>query len=414
MALFSKPPAKKPEPPKGERKVRPMGGGTRPASTRHGADGAAKSRHGHSKRVPAHKAGADAPSSRRAGDNVIEWLPAQPVVETASAGAPMCGVLENAALLFASGQPGPARALLEDGVAIDPEALNSDLAWLALFDLLQRAGDRSGFDQLALRYVVNFEQSAPGWETVDTPVPGKRAAPIGGYIAISGELTAASAMQIEGVKRVNAKQARLDLSAITGFDTTGAQLLADALGAVRRQRAPLALERVERLRPLLEKAVKEGRRGGEGAWLLLLELLQWQGDQTAFDDRAVEYAVTFEMSPPSWEPPASAGPAGPAPQSGNDATPADLDAIAWSGEVTGASPRALTAVLDVAQNRTTILLDLTKLGRIDFAAAAALVNAVNRVASQGKTLQIAGATAIIRALLFLVGLPPAHFVKKAA
>lgn len=410
MALFSKPPAKKPEPPKGERKVRGIGTATRPASTRHGAHGAAKSRH--DKRTPAHKPGTQPASSQRARDNVIEWLPAQPVLETTSA-TPMCGVLENAALLFASGQAGPARVRLEDGVANDPEALKSDLAWLALFDLLQRAGDRSGFDQLALRYVVNFEQSAPGWETVDIPVPGKRTAPIGGYIALSGELSAASAMQIEGVKRIGAKQARLDLSTITGFDSAGARLLADALGTVRRQRAPLSLERVERLRPLLEKAVREGRRGGEGAWLLLLELLQWQGDQAAFDDRAVEYAVTFEMSPPSWEPPASAGPAGPAAQAGNGSTAEDLDAIAWSGEVTGASPRALTTVLEVAQSRTTMLLDLANLERIDFAAAAALVNAVNRLATQRKTLQIAGATAIVRALLFLVGLPPAHFVKNA-
>ncbi|MEP6657948.1 MAG: hypothetical protein ABJC33_11980, partial [Betaproteobacteria bacterium] len=158
MALFSKPPAKKPEPPKGERKVRGIGTATRPASTRHGAHGSTKSRH--DKRTPAHKPGAQPASSKR-GDNVVEWLPSQPVPET-TAPAPMCGVLENAALLFASGQAGPARELLEDSVANDPEALKSDFAWLALFDLMQRAGDRSGFDQLALRYVVNFEQSPPG------------------------------------------------------------------------------------------------------------------------------------------------------------------------------------------------------------------------------------------------------------
>ena len=411
MALFSKPPAKKPEPPKGARKVRGIGTATRPASTRHGAHGSTKSRH--DKRPPAHRPGEQPASLRRAGDNVIEWLPAQPVLETTSP-ASMCGVLENAALLFASGQAGPARVRLEDGVANDPEALKSDLAWLALFDLLQRAGDRSGFDQLALRYVVNFEQSAPGWETLDTPAPGKRTAPIGNYIAMSGELNAASAMQIESVKRAGTKEVRLDLSTITGFDSAGAGLLAEALGMVRRQRAALSLERVERLRSLLEKAVREGKRAGQGAWLLLLELLQWQGDQVAFDDRAVEYAVTFEMSPPSWEPPASAGPAGPSAQVGSGTTAEDLDAIAWSGEVTGASPRALTTVLDVAQSRATVLLDLAKLERIDFAAAAALVNAVNRLATQRKTLQIAGATAIVRALLFLVGLPPTHFVKRAA
>jgi hypothetical protein len=41
----------------------------------------------------------------------------------------------------------------------------------------------------------------------------------------------------------------------------------------------------------------------KGAWLLALELLQWSNDRAAFEDRAVDFAVTFELSPPSWEPP---------------------------------------------------------------------------------------------------------------
>ena len=60
---------------------------------------------------------------------------------------------------------------------------------------------------------------------------------------------------------------------------------------------------VEKLKPGLDAAVKKGRDGGEGAWLLSLELLQWANAHAAFEDRAVEYAVTFELSPPSWEPP---------------------------------------------------------------------------------------------------------------
>ena len=52
--------------------------------------------------------------------------------------------------------------------------------------------------------------------------------------------------------------------------------------------------------------MKKGREAGEGAWLLSLELLQWANAHAAFEDRAVEYAVTFELSPPSWEPPPAA------------------------------------------------------------------------------------------------------------
>ena len=38
---------------------------------------------------------------------------------------------------------------------------------------------------------------------------------------------------------------------------------------------------------LLAAAVKQGVDGGEGAWLLALELLQWQQDRDAFENLAV-------------------------------------------------------------------------------------------------------------------------------
>ena len=56
----------------------------------------------------------------------------------------------------------------------------------------------------------------------------------GGYIGVTGKLTAASAPQLEGLKRAIEKdvpQARLDFASVTGFDDAGAQLLADALAS---------------------------------------------------------------------------------------------------------------------------------------------------------------------------------------
>src|SRR5207237_34434 len=76
----------------------------------------------------------------------------------------LCADLENAALHYANGQAAQAREVLELGIVSDDDTRNSPLAWLALFDLLQRANDRAAFDQLALRYVVAFERSAPAWE----------------------------------------------------------------------------------------------------------------------------------------------------------------------------------------------------------------------------------------------------------
>ena len=102
---------------------------------------------------------------------------------------------------------------------------------------------------------------------------------------------------------------------------------------------------------MLDIAVRRGREGGEGAWLLALELLQWSHNQQAFDDRAVDYAVAFEMSPPSWEPPVDVAP----PESpvvpdaptadGAEAAAVDPDAemLPWSGVMTGIDAAAARA-----------------------------------------------------------------------
>ena len=80
-------------------------------------------------------------------------------------------------------------------------------------------------------------------------------------------------------------------SSVTGFDDAGARMLAGDLARARSQRMELAIQRPEKLVAALEAAVAQGKAGGEGAWLLSLELLQWQHEQAKFDERAVEFAV---------------------------------------------------------------------------------------------------------------------------
>ncbi|TMG86828.1 MAG: STAS domain-containing protein [Betaproteobacteria bacterium] len=333
-------------------------------------------------------------------------------IEVAEANPGLCAVLENAALLYANAQAAQARQVLEQGVAEDNDAKLSPLAWLALFDLLQRANDRAVFDQLALQYVVAFERSAPAWEERGPQQrPGARASP-GGYFALTGKLSAANAPQIEHMLLATQKQSqvRLDLGSLTGADDTGAKLLATALAQVRKRQYVLALQHPEKIRRALEGAVKQGRDAGEGYWMLLLELLQWQNDRAAFEDRAVDFAVTFELSPPSWEPPpeshAAAAPAG-APAAEADRP----ETLAFQGTMTGSSDPQLAKFAEFREGRSVVPIDMAAVERVDFVCAGALLNAINRAEGQRKTVQIAGASPIIRALLLLIGISPRHFIK---
>jgi anti-anti-sigma regulatory factor len=404
MALFSKPPAKKP--PASQAKAvtppsRPGRASARELTAKAGAGERPKL-----EPVPADES--------ITGASLIEWSPQPQAIEVAQANPGLCAVLENAALLYASGQTPGARALLEQGVASDHDTKQSPLAWLALFDVLQRAGDRPAFDQLALQYSIQFERSAPGWEGRDGAPSAPKA---GGYLALTGKLTADSASQIDGLRKAIARKvahAKLDLSAIAAFDDAGARLLATALGEARRSKLALTLDRPQKLKAALDAAVKNGPDAGEGAWLLALELLQWSHDQSTFDDRAIEYAIAFEMSPPSWEPPPlaldatepSAEPSAP------EAAP-DGEVVTLSGVLVGHSPAHVGRLQEFAHGRQVVVVDLTAVERIDFVCAGSFLNAVTRIESQRKAVQVLGASPIIRALLLLIGLSPRHFVKKA-
>jgi ABC-type transporter Mla MlaB component len=170
------------------------------------------------------------------------------------------------------------------------------------------------------------------------------------------------------------------------------------------------------LRAAIESEVKRGRDAGEGVWLLSLELMQWFHEQAAFDDRAIEYAIAFETSPPSYEPPPQAQQAGAEPAQ-DDGEPAEAavqgDMLTWTGVMTGPTAPQLAQLAEFAQGRAVVPIDMTGVERVDFVCAGALLNALNRIESQRRAVQLAGVSPIVRALLLLIGISPRHFVKKA-
>jgi anti-anti-sigma regulatory factor len=359
------------------------------------------------------------------GASLMDWSAAHSSIEVVQANPGLCGVLENAALLYAGGQRDAARDLLEEGVKTDHDARQSALAWLALFDVLQRANEKTSFERAAMQYVIQFERSAPAWEEGLTTTAGPKVV-AGGFISVTGKLSAASATQLEGLKRAIEKKvphARLDLASVTAFDDAGARLLANALAHARKHRFTLTLQRPEKLQIAVDAVVRRGKEGGEGAWLLSLELLQFEQKRDAFDERSIEYAIAFEQSPPAWEPPpmpdpvAVAGEPNASDPAGVDSVPraeeGDAETLVFSGVLAGSTNSQLAAITEFAQRRSVVAMDLTAVDRIDFVCAGSLLNAINRIESQRKAVQITGASPIIRALLLLIGISPRHFLKRA-
>jgi ABC-type transporter Mla MlaB component len=220
---------------------------------------------------------------------------------------PLQSCVEQVVVLYANGQDGAARSLLETFVR-SYRGVEGKRFWMLLFDLLQISGDRAAFEKLGVDYAEACECSPPTWRQElpsDKPVAGMRA---GNKIFLQGVDQRERLARQELAKLIAQKaEVQVECAKLIGCDDEIAAILADLLGRARKQRLAISLLGAEAFMDRLNERLVAGEAAHEAAWRLLLELLQRHGTQERFEERAVDYAMTFELSPPSWETLAEAG-----------------------------------------------------------------------------------------------------------
>jgi len=347
----------------------------------------------------------------REGKSTI-WKPLAEDIEVTESQPGLCPALENAALLFANGQADAARKLLGDSILREAETKRSSLAWGALFDLLHRAGDRQAYEDYSLKYVVVFERSAPVWDERRGAQPAKPQRPAGkGFVAFTGRLDLAEANQLPALKKVAEAQpqVQLDVTGLNSADDAAARAFAELLRGLRRKAYSLQWTGLDHLHKLVAEAAAVGQRENEGHWLLLLEVWQWLNDAEAFEECAINYAVTFEVSPPSWEPLTKAQI-----KAVEELQPVQAAAVAEDqyiclGNMLGPADPQVSGLFDYIERHKVLTIDMGGVDRIDFVCAGALFNALNHTHAVGKPLRIVGVSPIIQALLMLIGISVACF-----
>ncbi|NTV69613.1 MAG: hypothetical protein HGA71_05640 [Azonexaceae bacterium] len=311
---------------------------------------------------------------------------------------PLQACVEQVVVLYANGQDGAARSLLETFVR-SYHGREGRRFWLLLFDLLQATGERAAFEKLGADYAEACEMSPPTWSQ-QSPAAKQATGAVGPHkIFLQGVLTEEGALPVtELAKLVEQKaQVTVDCTKLIGCDDEVAGQLADLLSRARKGRLAVTLIGTDVFIDRLNCRMVAGDTAHEPSWRLLLELLQRHGTQDAFEERAVDFAVTFELSPPSWEPRVAV--AAPAVSAAAE-RPVD-DAHYLSGDLKGCRFDELVAVIEGSEQP---ILDFSGVRRLDFVSAGQLVNRLAPYKAAGRDIVIRSPNHLVAELMAVVGL----------
>jgi ABC-type transporter Mla MlaB component len=305
--------------------------------------------------------------------------------------------LEEAAVLYANGKIGETAALLNRYLLDQPDSRDPQ-PWHMLFDLYEASDQPAPFEDAAVDFAVKFERSPPTWTPRGKPSAPPQAAPVMGYGEKYGSL--------ERVKQPRffhdaekAPYVRLDYSKTQSPDEeTARALLADIL-RLNEMKKPVELIGGPGFAVRLD-AARQGERLTESGWFLLLAILQLLGKEEDFDRVAVDYAVAFEVSPPSFVPPL------PLPSRGANAAAAAAatgSAFPLCGTLAPGSESQLLALKDFAKGKSQVEVDLSQVLRIDFAIVGLLLETLIEISQCGGKVVFKEGNELVNTLLHIVG-----------
>ncbi|MFN4351215.1 MAG: STAS domain-containing protein [Hylemonella sp.] len=364
--------------------------------------------------------------------------------------------LEDAAIRFANGDDAGAEESLL--TVLHGDNLRPDLAetWMsALFDLYRATGQQARFDNVAIEFANRFGRSAPAWfstpdllsrSKVSVPPPAARASTSAASApdwTCPPQLSAASLEELHALMRVPGTLV-LDWQALSVIGLDAVPVLARLVAqwcvtpAVLVFRGHTSLERaLQALTPSGDRTV------APLCWQLRMDALRIMRLQDAFELVALDYCVTFEVSPPSWQEPRcscelqgamnAAEAEAEAIRSGWDApnstwddplqnltVPVGLEdqppaVVELYGEILGDAAEVLARLEAGMEGATRMVVSCARLIRVDFSAAGSILNWVAEQQARGCQVQFRDVNRIVAAFFNVIGISEhARVVPRAA
>lgn len=220
--------------------------------------------------------------------------------------------LDEAVIAFANADFAQCEDALAQLTGTQGSRLEHGETWLVLFDLYRATGQQNKFEQLAVEYAQRFGWSAPQWFSMPRQVAEAAAAndrPATLRSASTGVGWVAPALlDAEAVVRLRSQTLQMPLPWV--FDWAPLQQVdpeaAVLLSGMFRQWAeePLDMRWLagDHFLAVLAEAAPTGVRDADPAfWVARMDALRLANRADQFDEVAIDYCVTYEVSPPSWE-----------------------------------------------------------------------------------------------------------------
>jgi ABC-type transporter Mla MlaB component len=311
--------------------------------------------------------------------------------------------IEEAAIMFANNQGDVVEQILRNAIADDLPGRSTMQAWWMLFDLYRIAGKQQAFEDLSIEYLNKFETSPPSWTGSNQSATPAQAAGATPLVAFTGKLDAAAVKLVERIQRLaeQHRALRLEFLRVTEADPAGCGLLLGVLQKLHKSGHELILVGAAELVDKIKAIAKSGVRGDtEPAWLLLLELLRLLNRETEFEERSIDYCITFEVSPPAFVAPGKKIISASS-ELRLDTAPTSL---ALPAVVEGNVESIIAALHARLAEGNVGTVDCSALARIEFQAAGKLLSGIAPLCGPGKTVEFHQVNHLVAALFQVIGL----------
>jgi anti-anti-sigma regulatory factor len=308
--------------------------------------------------------------------------------------------LEDSAISHANGQTTEALRCVEAAIAGGNLGPWSMQAWLIRFDLYTQLGLKAAYDSAADQFAQIFERSAPSWSPPETSHRGSAGLGMP-VVNISGRLSAASAAPLAALRKTIERYdgVQLDFARFEGVDVEGCRHLLLVLKSLARAGKVVSIMNPDSIVASVSAQTRPGDAiQDHSPWLLKIELMRILGRQKDFEEIAIDYAVTYDVSPPSW-------PDAPIAVKRQDGPrPSPSDACMALGDVVAPADELLSRIRAHAARHRPLVVDLGHARRMDFVSASQFVKLLTELGRTHKDIEIRGANEMISTLLVMMGL----------